>query len=150
QFHVDGLSPATLCAIVLEIISGILNVFTSSLRAQSSPPAKGGSTYTREAQLNGVSAVAHLPSNEHEPRSTTTAMEVPSPVGPVKVVGRYRRRSPNVAGTSVLVRLVWVQPAASRAAAKKCTSTMILILQCIYDFPGISPQANPPIGRCSL
>src|SRR5699024_3021474 len=131
-------------------ISGIVTFFTSPLRARSEPPAKGGSTSTRETPLSGVSAVADLPSNKKEQRSSTSAMEVPAPVVPVKVVDRYRRRSPNVAGTSVLVRLVWVQPAASRAAAKKCTSTMILILQWIYDFPGISPQANPPIGRCSL
>ena len=35
QFHVDGLWPAILGAIVLAIISGIVNFFTSPLRARS-------------------------------------------------------------------------------------------------------------------
>lgn len=35
QFHVDGLWPAILGAIVLAIISGIVNFFTSPLRAQA-------------------------------------------------------------------------------------------------------------------
>src|SRR5699024_4548060 len=118
-----------------------------ALRAH--PPAKGGSTSTREIPASDVSAIPVLPSKRNEQRCKTSAMEVPARVEPVKVVDRNCNRSPNVAGTSVPARLVWVQPAASRAAAKKCTSTIILILQWIYDFPGISPGTDSPAHRQS-
>src|SRR5699024_9450961 len=103
------------------------------------PPAQGGSTSTREIPASDVSAVPVLPSQRNEQRCRTSAIEVPAPVQPARVVDRNWKRSPEGAGPSVPARLVWVQPAASRAAAKKCTSTTILNLQWIYDFPGISP-----------